>query len=264
MFTNLADMANKRGLTSRHAQAVGRAVARLHSESAAGEPNDQGVPRCVPVDLVLGLDAERWASASRAELEVWSLLHGDRPLCRSLLEFAAGERQLEPVPLHGDLRLENIHLTGEGDVVTELHSSGSGDPARDLGRFLGDIVYWALLSIIKDVDGTFSMDVDFDDRDIIERGFLQLQDRSEVMVEFWSSYIDNLTLPAARLDLHGWTNGVAVRTVSWAGWHMFERMLAENTYRNRLLSIYRCIAGISRGLLLSPRDYRDTLGLVQL
>jgi aminoglycoside phosphotransferase (APT) family kinase protein len=48
-----------------------------------------------------------------------------------------------PTSTHGDVKSDNLLVTGTGVHLLDFDRSGRGDPAADLGKFLADLRWWS-------------------------------------------------------------------------------------------------------------------------
>lgn len=55
--------------------------------------------------------------------------------------------------------------------------------------------------------------------------------------------------------------GLAVRAVAFAGWHLFDRVLAAAAFRSDLSPVHRAAAGVGRTALAAPDAFVAVLGL---
>lgn len=248
-----AALADTGDLTATHLAAAGVAMSLLHS--VPGRPGEVAdLPhRLPPVAAFTAIPLGAWARASAAELEAWALLQSDPELIKSVRELRRTEDEARRVPIHGDLRLDQILISERGVHLTDFEDFRLGDPARDVGSLLGEIAYRAILSIIKDWDSSFSLEVEFTHEEILDRGAHELDAAMPLLHAFWSGYQSGLEQDDPTL---------AQRSVAWLGWHMFDRLLASSKDRNKLLSVHRAAAGIGRAILTQPTLYTRTFGLV--
>jgi aminoglycoside phosphotransferase (APT) family kinase protein len=121
---------------ARHVHLVGQAARVLHDTDRT--------------DLTAGIDARdgtaEVASTLRAGEHIMALLPDVGSAYRALVEdVAAG---LDALPheaarfTHGDLKADNVLVSGERVRLLDLDRSGPADPALDLGKFVADLHWW--------------------------------------------------------------------------------------------------------------------------
>lgn len=257
-----ADLADEGDLTTDHLAAAGAALAALHRAPVTAD-----VPtarhRFPPSAAFTAIGRHSWSVASAAELEAWALLQSDAELQVAVARLRDREDQGRQVPVHGDLRLDQLLQSDTGVHVTDFEDFRRGDPARDLGSLLGELAYRAILAIIKDRDGSFSMDVEFTHEEIVDRGARELDAALPLMRALWAGYRTAPAPPGPGPDGPDDPDPdpeLAERSAAWLGWHMFDRLLASSKDRNRLLSVHRAAAGIGRAVLLDPARHLPAFG----
>jgi hypothetical protein len=239
-------------LTTTHLTAAGVALSLLHSAPYRPDVVPDLPHRMPPVAGLTAIPLAAWAGASGAELEAWALLQSDRELIDGIRALRRTEDAACRAPIHGDLRLDQILITDLGVHLTDFEEFRLGDPARDVGSLLGELAYRAFLCMVKDRDNTLSMDVEFTHEEIIERGAHELDVALPLFEAFWMGY---------RSGRGGDDPTLAQRSLSWLGWHMFDRLLAATKDRHKLWSVERAAAGIGRAMLTQPARFTDTFGL---
>lgn len=238
-------------------QVAGRLTGALHEL-----PADTGLldttPHPLPAtDRLRVLPLSVFTAATFGELETWRLLQGDGELLDALHALRHREQALtDKHPIHGDLRLDQFLWTPERLHLTDWEEFRLGDPARDVGAFVGEWLYFAVRGIPKAIgsEPDFTFDHETTHEEILSFGVRELDRLRPRMAAFWEGYRSIRTT----ID-----EGLRARAVAFAGWHMFDRMFATAMVGGRVQAADRACAGIGRTVLLSPESFTDTLGLVE-
>lgn len=234
---------------------VGAALAALHRSQPPPEARLDASPALPPVrELLDGLPLAMVELASGAELEVWRLLQGDSELAGALEVLRDRERAAAPVPVHADLRIDQLLFVGPTPWITDWEEFRLGDPARDVGGFAGEWLHRAVLDIVTnrgDAETAF-LDVTLDHETVLSRGVAKIQRLRPRVEHFWAAYT------AGRPDLDP---DFAERAAAYAGWHLIDRLMASGHRRSRLSGIERAAAGVGRAVLLAPARFSATIGL---
>jgi hypothetical protein len=236
------------------AHRAGRAVGELHAATVAARSGPDGQadhsPRLPSRELLEALPLTVYAAASAAELQAWSLMQHDRALAAAIGQLLTQQEHAVTVPAHCDLRLEQFFVAADTLFICDWEEFRLADAARDVGSFAGEWLYQAVLSIADDeADGEA-----LSDTEIVRRISVGLDRARPRIAAFWRGY------QFARADIDA---GLGVRATAFAGWHMFDRMLAVARRSARLRALDRAAAGIGRTILLSPADHVGTLGLAR-
>ncbi|WP_158708970.1 class V lanthionine synthetase subunit LxmK [Streptomyces sp. NRRL S-920] len=245
-----AELIADRAFAEVHAHQVGRAIGALHG---AGFDERDGIDRTPPplpsVELLRALPLRHFLEATAAELAFWQLLQPDRQLVDALAALREAEAAAEPRPVHGDLRLDQLLVDGDAVFVTDWEEFRLGDPARDVGGFVGDWLSYAVRGItaVDDADTTA-----LSDHDIIARGTAELTRVRSLLRSFWAGYRQARPVRDPQLEL---------RATAFAGWHMFDRLLATSQRSPRLSAVQRAGAGVGRNAVLAPQRFAGVLGL---
>jgi hypothetical protein len=239
------------------AHQVGLAIGELHTIPASPGPAADGaaaertVPALPSAELLEdGLPAAVYASCSAAELQAWSLLQHDRALAKAIRQLLALQAVAAVQPAHCDLRLEQLFVAAGSLYLCDWEEFRIADPARDVGSFAGEWLHQAVLSVTAD-HGSADTET-LSHAEIVRRIAAAIERLRPRISAFWAGYRG--ARPAADADL-------AVRAAAFAGWHMFDRMLAIARRSARLRAVDRAAAGIGRAILLTPGDFATTLGL---
>ncbi|MGK5447331.1 class V lanthionine synthetase subunit LxmK [Streptomyces radiopugnans] len=248
------ELAREDQLTHELAHSLGRTVGLLHSLPTDDLPHGPAVNPLLPSEELLeAVPLALFESSSAGELQVWSLLQGDAELVAALRRLLDLERRAGTVAAHSDLRLDQFLVSGDGTVhLTDFEEFRAGDPARDLGGVVGDLLYRALLAAAT--GATEAGETPSRERMVASLAESIRQVRP-LTAAFWDGYHD--TAPGAG-------GGLAERVTGFAGWHLLDRLLAGARTTPRLAALPRAMAGIGRKALLTPSAFVVTLGLAEV
>lgn len=246
---------------------AGRALAALHRLPFRAEdfpgPDPHPFP---PVEDLRSLPLEIYVNATGAFVQAWALLQRDGALLEALERLRAAEAGVARVPVHGDLRLDQFLVSGTaftGTALTDRAFTDTpfyvndweefrlGDPARDVGAYVGEWLHRAVLRIPgQETDDAFSPVLTHED--VVARGSEELARVLPLISGFHRGYREG----GGPDD-----DGLVVRATSYAGWHLIDRLIASTRESGRLSAIVRAAAGIGRTALLDPRSFVSTVGL---
>lgn len=234
---------------------LGHAVGTLHRLPDDGVPRPSAAVR--GHSRLTGLTVREYADASGAELEAWALLHHDARLRTALGRLHEWSAAAPRTPVHGDLRLDQFLLGGDGDPTAQPHLTDweefhLGDPAGDVGGFVGQWLYRAASRMFTalDLDGPGAGDDAH--TALVGNGERQLVAVRPLVTAFWEAY----RRAAPPVDA-----GFAARATAYAGWHLFDRMFAAASLGARLTAVQKGTAGVGRTALLAPERFAETVGL---
>lgn len=215
---------------------AGRALGRLHGWTVpfAGLP-DRAVP-LPPLEWIQGLPLALYLECSTAELEAWDLMRQDTELLGALERLRESEAAAEQVPSHGDLRLDQYLLSGSCLYLTDWEEFGYSDAARDIGAYVGEWLYLTALEAAADTSDAAAVE------GMPARAIARFREVAPHIEAFWAGY---RSVRRVEPDLR-------VRASGWAGWHMFDRLIAAAGDQPRLSAATRAAAGIGRQALLRP------------
>ncbi|MEU4646260.1 phosphotransferase [Nocardia fluminea] len=224
---------------------IGAALGTLHTHSAA----DPAVPPVAPLPSSFGfgaLDDVTVPVLSAGQLQALNLLHGDsdvHSVASGLLDDheVSGHVGL----IHGDLRLDQILVSADGNYsIIDWEEFGIGPLSRDAGSLIGDIINTAVLAALCGDDA-----VGRSPASSIELGLINAK---EIVAEFCAGYRRAWVQrrPSSPPDLD-WATSVA----RYAGWHQFDRLMANAESVTHLPSHARALAGIGRSLMLEPTTF---------
>ncbi|WP_086829039.1 class V lanthionine synthetase subunit LxmK [Allokutzneria sp. NRRL B-24872] len=239
-----AELAADDSFTDGLASSIGEAIGELHGAAADVERTVLAMP---PLRRFTSLTVAEYTAMSGGELEFWRLVQRDSRLHAALSELRADEAAAEAVPIHGDLRLDQLLVRGEEAHITDWEEFRLGDAARDIGSFAGEWVLHAMNAIVEHSDSE-----ELAHEDVLARGVEELTLRRPLISAFWRAYVRQrpVTDPA-----------LPVRATAFAGWHLFDRMLAVAQQTHELPATARAAAGVGRQMILSPQRFLATVGL---
>lgn len=233
---------------------AGRTLAALHALDVATGPISTEPHHMPPVDWLTALPWHLYANASAPQLEVWHRLQGDAELRTALVALRAAEACAPLRPIHGDVRLDQFLLTPGGtSQLVDFEEFRLGDPARDVGAFVGEWLHRAVLDLNRDEADTGA---ELDHEEVLARGARALARRQPVITAFWQAYSAIAVAGGRSLD-----TGFASRAAAFAGWHLLDRLIAAAENRSRLSAFEWAGAGIGRQALLQPENTATVLGL---
>ncbi|WP_216588466.1 class V lanthionine synthetase subunit LxmK [Streptomyces brasiliscabiei] len=245
-----AELARDERLTDELAQEMGRTVGTLHAlslESLSGDSED--LPLMPPLEMFEALPRAYYTRASGASLEAWRLLQNDQDLIAGLRRLRDWESSAERVPAHCDLRLDQFLIQGERVHLCDWEEFRLADPARDIGGFVGEWLYRAVLEIPAQLS---TLGDQLTHRRVIESGTRELERLRSKNSAFWAGYRRMVAVSDPNL---------AIRATAFAGWHLIDRMLAGAERRPLLTAAERAAAGIGRTAVLNPARFTEILGL---
>lgn len=232
------------------AEHAGLAIGALHGLTGVGAGAPTDPPVLPSAELLDGLPLAVFAACSAAELDVWRLMQQDRPLVAAIDGLLGRQAAVPHVPAHCDLRLEQFLLAKDTLHVCDWEEFRLADPARDVGSFAGE---WLHRAVIGMADQGRRLGETASHAEIVSQIAAGIDRVRPLTAAFWSGY------RMARPDTDA---GLAGRAAAFAGWHLFDRMLAAARRAPRLSGLDRAAAGIGRMILLSPAEFTGTLGLV--
>lgn len=231
---------------------AGHILAELHDlpEESLSSRLDTAQPS-LPPRRIGPLPLDRFSKCSGGELQVWSLLQRDRELKEALQRLLEHSDRSRHRPSHCDLRLDQFLFDGSTLLLNDWEEFRWSDPARDLGGFVGDWLFRALLGISEDdeSDGTGQ---ELDHELVLRRGTAALDELRPEVAVFWQAYV------RARA---GTEEGLGARAAAFAGWHLIDRMFAGAQESMKLSAVQKAAAGIGRTLLMNPSGHSETIGI---
>jgi aminoglycoside phosphotransferase (APT) family kinase protein len=215
--------ANARDLAAHHARGrfscalareAGRALALLHAVRAVALDGLPDAPLPASSTLVHRPDLDTLRTLSAAAVDLTRAIQGFHELCAELDELFASRS--EESAIHGDVRWDNLlAVRGASRRWTRLQLidwelCAVGDPAVDVGSFLGEYLRAWLLSIPI-----------ADPRDagrLLSHARLPLRRMRPAVREFWAAYVHHreATPRELRATLHRSSRFAAVRLLTAA------------------------------------------------
>ncbi|MQW77547.1 hypothetical protein GHK92_16870 [Nocardioides sp. dk4132] len=257
--TSVAELASEDedSVVETHLDAIGSALAALHRLDVSRVPAREHEPAFPPVGWLDVLPWPVYHHASAPALKIWHRLQSDDGVRAALLALRDDERRAHPHAIHGDARLDQFLIDGDGRLLlVDLEEFRRGDAARDIGALVGEWLHRATLDLLGDraTDTAASLaDSDLTHADVIASGVAALERRRPAISRFWASY-------------RGAGGGnddpdFVDRVTRFAGWHLFDRMVAAAESASRISALHWGAAGIGRQALLHPRAAAPALGL---
>ncbi|MEW1691366.1 class V lanthionine synthetase subunit LxmK [Streptomyces sp. NPDC091265] len=217
----------------------------------------------IPLGHVQALPLDTFANASRAELEAWALLQRDDEVIEALEQLNASSLRADRRPVHADLRLDQF-LVSRGELyLSDWEEFRLADPARDIGSFTGEWLHRAVLAAAPDDAGT-----GLTHPQAVARITAEIKRIRPRISAFWNGYLEAHDHRAdadraGRADTgpppHG--DGLEIRATAFAGWHLYDRLLAGASHSPRLGAMSRAAAGIGRRIVLSAERFTAAVGL---
>ncbi|HEX4790922.1 MAG TPA: class V lanthionine synthetase subunit LxmK [Actinospica sp.] len=232
------------------ARRIGRAIGELHAMPAAAVPTGARGLSGRLAQRLSALTPEQYAECSGADLEAWALLQHDKQLTRALTALSARSLAAPQLPSHCDLRLDQILRIGDGIHLVDWEEFRPADPAFDVGSLVGEWLYRAASAMFADAGNERGDSVEAHE-ELVRRGARELDVVRPLVMAFWTGYRQELVPDA----------GLAERATAYAGWHLFDRMLAKAAFSALLGAQDRGIAGIGRTALINAAQFVATLGL---
>ena len=271
--TSLADLSAEDpqadGALAPHVSGMGRLLAAVHALDVERVPPRSGPPGMPPVDWLEELPWRMHQSATAPVLEVWRRLQGDPEVAAALRELRAEEDAAvaeRPVAVHGDVRLDQLLVGHDGVLrLVDLEEFRRGDAARDVGAMVGEWLHRATLDIVEDHVSdpeagagpgerarAAVADLQLSHEEVVASGVAALERRRVVVERLWEAYV-------AAGGQHD--PAFVERVTRFAGWHLFDRLIAVAEHTSRISAVHWAAAGIGRRALLDPRAAAPALGL---
>lgn len=239
-----AELADDGAFTEQLAREAGAMVARLHGMLVDSPELHRG-PQSWPLfEGQEAVSAAAYAGASGALLELWGLFQRDSMLAAAveLLRRRAG--QAPHTPVHGDLRLDQFLCPADGLRVIDWEEFRCADPAQDIGSFVGEWIYRAMVAGVTDSTATGNT--------FMRSWGRELDRRMPYIRAFWDGYVCNRLTTDPELGL---------RTAGFAGWHLLDRVMAGCLEHHQLTALQRAQIGVARTLMLDPRRFLQLTGI---
>ncbi|GGJ84166.1 hypothetical protein GCM10011583_14760 [Streptomyces camponoticapitis] len=244
------DLARESGFGPELARHVGEVIGRLHETPLSeGVSVDTSPPPYPPLDSLDGLSLGQFQASSAAVLQGWRLLQQDQPVVDAVRALRQGEEAAPRVPSHCDFRLDQILVSEQGTHIVDWEEFRLGDPARDVGMFVGEWLYLAAdraARVLHTGDAGLPRSATGATREEISaQTVVELRTVQPTVKAFWDGYTSVRDTPDPDLPR---------RAISYAGWHLYDRMF-NVVARMALLSATQYVAnGMGRRALLAPGD----------
>ncbi|MER5490004.1 class V lanthionine synthetase subunit LxmK [Streptomyces sp. NPDC002490] len=235
---------------------AGRAVATLHGLDPQGAALDAGDAPLPPLEW---LEAFPWSALqdrSMAQIAAWKLVQDDPGAVGALRRLRALERAAPRTPTHCDLRFDQFILADGELYLCDWEEFRLADPARDVGAFIGEWLFQATYSVFAPGPAAGDADApptgfDFTHEEVVRRGGEGIRRHLPRIAAFWQGYRE-LRAPDPQLP---------ERAAGFAGWHLYDRLIATAQAHATLSPVARAAAGIGRTLLTRPTEAAATLRL---
>ncbi|MGK8504484.1 class V lanthionine synthetase subunit LxmK [Nocardia asiatica] len=248
-----AELMKTGGFTKELAVASGRCLGSLHDLGVSDNTPIDRSPMAQPsASMLEGIQLEVYEESSAASLEAWSLMQSDTELIAAVRRLRNWEANAPFVAAHCDLRVDQLLAQGEGVWLTDWEEFRIADGARDVGAFAGECLHRAVLDLHRTPNDIGSTRYELPHAVVLRRGVENLERTTPIVEAFWKSYCE----VRAGVDRE-----FAKRATAFAGWHLFDRMMAGATMSVRLSGISRASAGIGRAVLTSPDEFTEVIGL---
>ncbi|MFC7866279.1 class V lanthionine synthetase subunit LxmK [Streptomyces murinus] len=248
-----AERADSGDYTQQDAFRVGAAIGTLHGLDRVGRVRlDASSPGLPPVAALTALSLEKYRTASAAELRLWSILQHDEELTAGIRTLRERESLAMQCPVHGDFRLDQLLFAGDVVHLLDFEELRRGDPARDIGAYVGEWLHRAIGKLSGPGRGADAAETAPSAKEMLGRATRELARTRPLIERFREGYGAAGTAPDAALR---------ERSAAFAGWHLIDRVLAQSVQRSTLTPVQRAALGIARTLLVSPAAVTATLGL---
>lgn len=257
---SLAELASSEDDDSMRSRAVelGTIVAALHRLDADRVPERAREPHLPPIEWLEALPWRVYQNSSAPALQIWNRLQSDAEVAQALRQLRQDERDAPAYAVHGDVRLDQF-LVGSDSVLrlVDMEEFRRGDIARDLGAMVGEWLHRATLDLlgdrVSDDAGAAVEDVELSHEEVVASGAAALERRRPLVTAFWEAY----RAAGGGTDDPDFVD----RVTRFAGWHMFDRLVAAAENTSRVSALLWGAAGIGRQALLNPRAAAPALGL---
>lgn len=250
--TTGGDLMVAEAFTEQHAGDLGTMLGELHEGKApAGLVMDDSPPSLPPLGYFEGLSLDTYLEASAAELEAWQLLQDDDELIAALRRLREWESAAEGRPSHGDFRVDQVLFHEDRPYLADWEEFRLADPARDVGAFVGEWLFRAMLDLVTNRGDSDFVDLEFTHELVIERGTAKLERLLPLISAFLTSYFRR----RGEIDAD-----FSTRATGFAGWHLIDRLIAGAASSHRLTGVQRASAGVGRNAVLFPDRFSQIFG----
>lgn len=242
---------------------IGAGLRQAHkSLTNADDLNEEPSP-LPPISHFEQLPWSSFESFSAASLQVWGRLQKDKELYHAVVSLREMENTDVKVPIHGDLRFDQFLFDDDEDLwLIDWEEFRLGHPGRDLGGLIGEWLHIAFSSLLGETAVSHNVehvpqtvyDEELTHEEIVARGQEALNRVMPNISALWNSYLgQNTTIQN--------TQELATITAAFAGWHLYDRLLAASELAPRVSALSWAAAGIGRNILLNPAEAAKNLGL---
>ncbi|MFF7357590.1 MULTISPECIES: class V lanthionine synthetase subunit LxmK [Streptomyces] len=235
-------------------RAAGRAVGTLHG-LGADDRLDTGEAPLPPLAWLRALPWSAVLERSMAQIAAWQLVQDDSEVVAALRRLRELEASVPLAPVHCDLRFDQFIRDAQGDLhLCDWEEFRLADPARDVGAFAGEWLFHATYSVFAPTGEAVageSAGFGLGHAEIVARGSASLRRHLPRIGAFWQAYRE-CRVPDP---------GLPERAAAYAGWHLYDRLIATAESHATLNPVARAAAGIGRTILLAPATAAHTLGL---
>ncbi|MGW7081691.1 class V lanthionine synthetase subunit LxmK [Streptomyces sp. NPDC054866] len=227
---------------------AGRMIAATHQLPPPPAERTEPSATFFPLGHFEALPLHTFSNSSRAELEAWALIQRDDAVIEALNQLHTASAHARRRPVHADLRLDQF-LISQGELyLSDWEEFRLADPARDIGSFTGEWLHRAVLAATPDDAGA-----GLTRTGAVARMTAEIERIRPRISAFWHGYRETLDeTPAV---------GLEVRATAYAGWHLYDRLLAGASQIPRLGAFSRAAAGIGRNIVLSAERFTAAVGL---
>ncbi|SFK92281.1 class V lanthionine synthetase subunit LxmK [Amycolatopsis sacchari] len=232
---------------------AGAAVGALHAVRPARLAElEESLPPLPRQYSLSALSAEVFYEASAAQLEAWRLLQPDPGVTRALTALERESEEAPRVPVHGDVCLDQF-LIADGTLhLIDWEAFGLGDPARDVGDFLGEWLHHVVLGFLGDRAGNGSGRAVPVPTIALTPNWRPWRAARPTVEAFWDAYRTAQPVLSA---------GLAPRAVRYACRHLLLRMLTDAQFRPRLDGSGHTLFRLAKTILAAPERFTTILGL---
>lgn len=246
--TKMSDLAQENRVADTQWRVIGSKLALLH----AWKPNEpERICRKVstlPPTLNSTLSLSLLECSSLGQIELWQLIQHD-PELENALDILV-RREYEPVPIHGDIRSDQL-LESRNDIwVIDWEDFRLGDAARDLGSILGEICFQKLRFLVRRA-GEGNREIS--EENVRLAGVQLIEEVKPSLRAFWEGYSQSI-------ELKGRTE-LLDATIGYMGWQMFDRVMSIGSFIGRITDFEKALAGIGRQMIIHRGSYASVLGL---
>ncbi|RSM63053.1 hypothetical protein DMH03_13525 [Amycolatopsis sp. WAC 01376] len=229
---------------------AGQAIGALHGISPAPlHEVEKSLPPLPDENLLAGLTMEMFYAASAAELDVWRILQQDSLIQESITRLDRDAADAAQVPVHGDLRLDQFLIADDRLYLADWEMFRLGDPASDLGGFVGEWLHHAVTRFLGDrmKRGTAPAPTI-----ALSPTWRPWRDTRPLAEAFWLSY--RTAHPAL-------APGFASRVTRFTAWHLLLRVVTDARFRAKLDGSGLTLIRLAKMILLDPGRFATVLGL---